>query len=157
MDITYIRMRRGFVYLAAVLDWATRRVLPWRLSNSMTVDFCLEAVEVAIQDCGTPEILNTDQGSQFTSTAFVDQVLQHGIQISMDGKGSWRDNVFVERLWKSVKYEEVYLHAYDSVADARQGLQRYFSFYNQRRPHRALDGRSPDIVYFAALPQPQAA
>jgi putative transposase len=157
MDITYIRMRRGFVYLAAVLDWASRRVLSWRLSNSMTVDFCLEAVEAAIQDCGTPEILNTDQGSQFTGTAFVDQVLQHGIQISMDGKGSWRDNVFVERLWKSVKYEEVYLHAYDSVADARQGLQRYFSFYNQRRPHRALDGRTPDMVYFAALPQTQAA
>jgi putative transposase len=157
MDITYIRMRRGFVYLAAVLDWATRRVLSWRLSNSMTVDFCLEAVEAATQDCGTPEILNTDQGSQFTGTAFVDQVLQHGIQISMDGKGSWRDNVFVERLWKSVKYEEVYLHAYDSVADARQGLQRYFSFYNQRRPHRALDGRTPDMVYFAALPQTQAA
>jgi putative transposase len=157
MDITYIPMRRGFVYLAAVLDWATRRVLSWRLSNSMTVDFCIEAVEAAIQDCGTPEILNTDQGSQFTGTTFVDQVLQHGIQISMDGKGSWRDNVFVERLWKSVKYEEVYLHAYDSVADARQGLQRYFSFYNQRRPHRALDGRSPDMVYFAALPQTQAA
>ena len=157
MDITYIRMRRGFVYLAAVLDWATRRVLSWRLSNSLTVDFCLEAVEAAIQDYGTPEILNTDQGSQFTGTAFVEQVLQHGIQISMDGKGSWRDNVFVERLWKSVKYEEVYLHAYDSVAEARQGLQRYFTFYNQRRPHSFLDGRTPDMVYFAALPQPQAA
>jgi putative transposase len=157
MDITYIPMRRGFVYLAAFLDWATRRVLAWQLSNSMTVDFCLEAVEAAIRDYGVPEILNTDQGSQFTGTAFVSLVQQHGIQISMDGKGSWRDNVFVERLWKSVKYEEVYLHAYDSVAEARQGLQRYFSFYNQRRPHRALDGRTPDMVYFAALPQPQAA
>jgi putative transposase len=157
MDITYIPMRRGFVYLAAVLDWATRRVLAWQLSNSMTVDFCLEAVEAAIRDYGVPEILNTDQGSQFTGTAFVDLVQQHGIQISMDGKGSWRDNVFVERLWKSVKYEEVYLHAYDSVAEARQGLQCYFSFYNQRRPHRALDGRTPDMVYFEALPQPQAA
>ncbi len=157
MDITYIPLRRGFVYLAAVLDWATRRVLSWRLSNSMTVDFCLEAVESAIRDYGTPEILNTDQGSQFTSTAFVDLVQQHGIQISMDGKGSWRDNIFVERLWKSVKYEEVYLHAYDSVAEARQGLQQYFSFYNQRRPHASLDGRTPDMVYFAALPQPQAA
>ena len=157
MDITYIPMRRGFVYLAAVLDWATRRVLAWQLSSSMTVDFCLEAVEAAIRDYGVPEILNTDQGSQFTGTAFVSLVQQHGIQISMDGKGSWRDNVFVERLWKSVKYEEVYLHAYDSVAKARQGLQRYFSFYNQRRPHRALDGRTPDMVYFAALPQPQAA
>jgi putative transposase len=157
MDITYIPMRKGFVYLAAVLDWATRRVLAWQLSNSMTVDFCLEAVEAAVRDYGVPEILNTDQGSQFTGTAFVDLVQQHGIQISMDGKGSWRDNVFIERLWKSIKYEEVYLHAYDSVAEVRQGLQRYFSFYNQRRPHRALDGRAPDMVYFAALPQPQAA
>jgi putative transposase len=118
----------------------------------MTVDFCLEAVEAAIRDYGVPEILNTDQGSQFTGTDFVELVQQHGIQISMDGKGSWRDNVFVERLWKSLKYEKVYLHAYDSVAEARQGLQRYFSFYNQRRPHSALDGRTPDMVYFAALP-----
>jgi putative transposase len=157
MDITYIPMRRGFVYLAAVLDWATRRVLAWQLSNSMTVDFCLEAVEAAIRDYGVPEILNTDQGSQFTATAFVDLVQQHGIQTSMDGKGSWRDNVFVERLWKSVKYEEVYLRAYDSVAEVHQGLQRYFSFYNQRRPHASLDGRTPDMVYFTALPQPQAA
>ena len=157
MDITYIRMRRGFVYLVAVLDWATRRVLSWRLSNSMTSDFCLEAIEAAIRDYGTPEILNTDQGSQFTGTAFVDQVQRHGIQVSMDGKGSWRDNVFVERLWKSVKYEEVYLHAYDSVAEARQGLQRHFSFYNQRRPHSSLGGQTPDMVYFAALPQTQAA
>jgi len=157
MDITYIPMRRGFVYLAAVLDWATRRVLAWQLSNSMTVDFCLEAVEAAIRDYGVPEILNTDQGSQFTGTTFVDLVQQHGIQISMDGKGSWRDNVFVERLWKSVKYEEVYLHAYESVTEARQGLLRYFSFYNQRRPHSSLYGRTPDMVYFAALPQHQAA
>jgi putative transposase len=157
MDITYIRMRRGFVYLAAVLDWATRRVLSWRLSNSMTADFCIEALEAAIRDYGTPEILNTDQGSQFTGTAFVEVVQQHGIQLSMDGKGSWRDNVFVERLWKSVKYEEVYLHAYDSVTEARQGLQRYLSFYNQRRPHSSLGGRTPDMVYFAALPQSQAA
>ena len=111
----------------------------------------------AIRDYGTPEILNTDQGSQFTATAFVDQAQQHGIQLSMDGKGSWRDNVFVERLWKSVKYEEVYLHAYDSVVEARQGLQRYFVFYNQRRPHSSLGGRTPDMAYFAALPQPQAA
>ena len=138
MDITYIRMRRGFVYLAAALDWTTRRVLAWRLSNSLTVDFCLEAVDAAIRDYGTPEILNTDQGSQFTGTDFVDLVQQHGIQISTNGKGSWRDNVFVERLWKSVKYEEVYLHAYDSVAEARQGLQRYFTFYNQCRPHSFL-------------------
>ena len=157
MDITYIPMRRGFVYLAAVLDWATRRVLAWQLSNSMTVDFCLDAIEAAIRGYGVPEILNTGQGSQFTGTTFVDLVQQHGIQISMDGKGSWRNNVFVERLWKSVKYEEVYLHAYESVTEARQGLLRYFSFYNQRRPHSSLDGRTPDMVYFAALPQPQAA
>jgi putative transposase len=157
MEIAYIRMRRGFVYLVAVLDWATRRVLSWRLSNSMTADFCIEALEAAIRDYGTPEILNTDYGSQFTGTAFVELVQQHGIQISMDGKGSWRDNVFVERLWRSVKYEQVYLHAYDSVAEARQGLQRYFSFYNQRRPHASFGGRTPDMVYFAALPQTQAA
>jgi putative transposase len=157
MTIISIRMHRGFVYWVAVLDWATRRVLAWQLSNSMTVDFCLDAIEAAIRGYGVPEILNTDQGSQFTGTTFVDLVQQHGIQISMDGKGSWRDNVFVERLWKSVKYEEVYLHAYESVAEARQGLLRYFSFYNQRRPHRALDGQTPDMVYFAALPQPQAA
>jgi putative transposase len=115
-------MRRGSVYLAAVLDWATRRVLAWRLSNSRTVDFCLDALEASIQDVGPPGILNTDQGSQFTGTAFVGLVQQHGIHLSMDGKGSWRDNLFIERLWKSVKYEEVYLHAYDTVAEAHRGL-----------------------------------
>ena len=157
MDITYIPMRRGFGSLAAVLDWATRRVLAWRLSNSMTVDFCLDALEAAIRDYGPPGILNTDQGSQFTGTAFVGLVQQHGIQLSMDGKGAWRDNLFVERLWKSVKYEEVYLHAYDSVTEARQGLVRYFTFYNQGRPHSALDGQTPDMVYFAPWPQLEAA
>jgi putative transposase len=157
MDITYIPMRRGFVYLAVVLDWATRRVLAWRLSNSLTVDFCLDALEAAIRDSGPPAIPNTDQGSQFTGTAFVGLAQQHGIQLSMDGKGSWRDNLFVERPWKSVKYEEVYLHAYDSVAEARRGLERYFTFYNQRRPHTALDGQTPDMVYFAPLPQLEAA
>jgi len=157
MDITYLPMRRGFVYLAAVLDWATRRVLAWRLSNSMTVDFCIDALEAAIRDCGLPTMLNTDQGSQFTGTAFVSVVQQHGIQLSMDGKGSWRDNLFIERLWKSVKYEEVYLHAYDSVTEARHGLTRYFTFYNQGRPHSALDGQTPDMVYFAPLPQLEAA
>lgn len=157
MDITYIPMNKGFIYLAAVLDWATRRVLAWRLSNSMTADFCIKAVEAAIRDYGTPEIFNTDQGSQFTDSDFVGLLENHNIQISMDGKGSWRDNVFVERLWKSVKYEEVYLHAYDSVADARQGLGRYFLFYNQRRPHSALDRKTPDMVYFDRLHQPQAA
>ena len=157
MDITYLPMRRGFLYLAAVLDWATRRVLAWRLSNSMTTDFCLDALEAAIQDCGLPTILNTDQGSQFTGTAFVGLVQQHGIQLSMDGKGSWRDNLFIERLWKSVKYEDVYLHAYDSVTEVRHGLTRYFTFYNQGRPHTALDGQTPDMVYFALLPQLEAA
>jgi putative transposase len=157
MDITYLPMRRGFLYLAAVLDWATRRVLAWRLSNSMTVDFCLDALEAAIRDCGLPTILNTDQGSQFTGTAFVGVVQQHGIQLSMDGKGSWRDNLFIERLWKSVKYEEVYLHAYDTVAEAHRGLACYFTFYNQGRPHSALDGQTPNMVYFTPLPRLEAA
>ena len=131
MDLTYIPMRRGFLYLVAVLDWATRRVLAWRLSNTLTGDCCLDALETAIQDYGCPRILNTDQGSQFTGTAFVDLVQQHGIALSMDGKGAWRDNLFVERLWKSVKYEEVYLHAYDTVAEAQQHLAVYFAFYNR--------------------------
>jgi putative transposase len=157
MDITYIPMRKGFVYLAVVLDWATRRVLSWRLSNSLTTDFCIEAVEEAIQRHGTPEIFNTDQGSQFTSQEFVDLIQGHGIQMSMDGKGRWVDNVFVERLWKSVKYEEVYLHAYDSVAQARQGLESYFKFYNERRPHSSLDGKTPDVVYFNSRPIQKAA
>jgi putative transposase len=157
MDITYIPMRKGFVYLAAVLDWATRRVLSWRLSNSLTTDFCIDAVEEAIQRHGRPEIFNTDQGCQFTSNEFVGLLQGHGIQVSMDGKGRWVDNVFVERLWKSVKYEEVYLHAYDSVSQARQGLQRYFKFYNERRPHSSLDGKTPDSVYFDSLPIQQAA
>ncbi len=157
MDITYIPMRKGFVYLAAVLDWATRRVLAWRLSNSMTTDFCIEAVEEALRHYGKPEIFNTDQGSQFTSTEFVRLLQGHGIQVSMDGKGRWVDNVFVERLWKSVKYEEVYLHAYDSVAEARHGLQRYFQFYNERRPHSSLDGKTPDSVYFDSRPFQRAA
>lgn len=157
MDLTYLPMRHGFLYLTAVLDWATRRVLAWRLSNTLTVDCCLDALEAAIQAHGCPGILNTDQGSQFTSTAFVSMVQQHGIALSMDGKGAWRDNLFVERLWKSVKYEEVYLHAYDSVPEAQQGLARYFTFYNSGRPHAALDGRTPDMVYFALQPQLEAA
>jgi putative transposase len=152
MDITYIPMKRGFIYLAAVLDWATRRVLAWRLSISMNTDFCLEAVEEALAKYGPPEIFNTDQGSQFTSAEFTGLLQRNGIAISMDGKGAWRDNVFVERLWKTIKYEEVYLHAYDSVADASDGLARYIDFYNRRRPHRALDGMTPDAVYFDSLP-----
>jgi putative transposase len=157
MDITYIPMRKGFVDLAAVLDWATRKVLSWRLSHTLTTDFCLEAVEAAVQRYGVPEIFNTDQGSQFTRDDCVDLIQGHGIRLSMDGKGRWVDNVFVERLWKSVKYAEVYLHAYDSVAEARQGLQRYFQFYNQRRPHSSLDGQTPNAVYFSSLPLNQAA
>jgi putative transposase len=157
MDLTYIPMRHGFLYLVAVLDWATRRVLAWRLSNTLTPDCCLNALEAAIRAYGCPGILNTDQGSQFTSSAFVTLVQQHGIRLSMDGKGAWRDNLFVERLWKSVKYEEVYLHAYDSVAEAQQGLARYFTFYNGGRPHTALDGRTPDMVYFGVPLQREAA
>jgi putative transposase len=153
MDITYIPMRRGFVYLAAVLDWATRRVLSWRVSNTLTTDFCLDAVNEAIARHGCPEIFNTDQGSQFTSQEFTGLLKTHSIQISMDGKGCWRDNVFVERLWKSVKYEEVYLRAYDSVSEAKASLARYFGFYNTRRPHQALDGQTPDEIYFNNLPQ----
>ena len=146
-DITYIPMARGFVYLFAVLDWASRRVLAWRLSNTLTTDFCLDAVQEAITRYGTPTIFNTDQGCQFTSQEFTGLLKHHGIQISMDGKGAWRDNVFVERLWKSIKYEEVYLHAYETVGAAQQGLERYLTFYNRQRPHRALDGKTPNQVY----------
>ena len=135
MDITYIPMSRGFVYLAAVVDWHTRRVLAWRLSITMEAGFCMEAVEEALAKHGKPEIFNTDQGSQFTSLDFTGLLKQHDIAISMDGKGTWRDNVFVERLWRSVKYEEVYLRASDSVAEARISLGRYFDFYNRVRPH----------------------
>ena len=148
MDITYIPMARGFVYLAAVVDWFTRRVLAWRVSIGMEVDFCLEAVEEALAKYGVPEIFNTDQGSQFSSAAFTGLLADNGIQISMDGKGSWRDNVFVERLWRSVKYEEVYLRAYDSVGQARASLGGYLDFYNRKRPHSSLDARTPDQAYF---------
>ena len=157
-DITYIPMTRGFVYLFAVLDWASRRVLAWRLSNTLTTDFCLEAVQEAITQYGRPEIFNTDQGCQFTSLEFTGFLNAQGIQISMDGRGCWRDNVVVERLWRSLKYEEVYLRAYGTVQDAQRGLARYVQFYNQRRPHRALDGRTPDCVYWEnRSAQPSAA
>jgi putative transposase len=158
MDITYIPMARGFVYLAAVVDWFSRRVLAWRVSIGMEVGFCLEAVEEAMARHGKPDIFNTDQGSQFTSLAFTDLLVANGIAISMDGKGSWRDNVFVERLWRSVKYEEVYLRAYDSVGEARASLGRYLDFYNRKRPHSSLDARTPDRAYFdSVLPQARAA
>jgi putative transposase len=152
MDITYIPMARGFVYLAVVLDWFSRRVLSWRLSITMEAAFCVETLEDALARHGKPDIFNTDQGSQFTGSAFTSVLADSGIAISMDGKGAWRDNVFVERLWRSVKYEEVYLRAYDSVSEARASIGRYLGFYNGRRPHSSLDGATPDQAYFTPLP-----
>ena len=157
MDITYIPMARGFVYLTAVVDWFSRRVLSWRVSITMEVAFCLEAVEEALSRYARPEIFNTDQGSQFTSAVFTGVLLDNAIAISMDGKGAWRDNVFVERLWRSVKYEEVYLRAYDSVGEARASIGRYLDFYNRKRPHSSLDARTPDRAYFDQLLQVAAA
>jgi putative transposase len=156
-DITYVPMARGFVYLVAIIDWFSRKVLAWRLSNSMAADFCVEALEEALATFGAPEIFNTDQGAQFTCSQFISVLRAHHIRISMDGKGRWRDNIFVERLWKSIKYEEVYLHAYDTVASARSGLARYIAFFNTRRPHTALDRCTPDTVYFQSLPLAAAA
>ena len=152
MDITYIPMARGFVYLAVVLDWASRRVLAWRLSITMEATFCIETLQEALAKHGKPEIFNTDQGSQFTCPAFTGVLIENAIAISMDGKGAWRDNVFVERLWRSVKYEEVYLRAYDGVSEARVSIGRYLDFYNRRRPHSSLDGATPDQAYFTPLP-----
>jgi len=157
MDISYIPMARGFVYLAAVVDWFSRRILSWKLSITMDVSFCLEAVEEALSMNEKPEIFNTDQGSQFTSEAFTEQLRKNEIAISMDGKGCWRDNVFVERIWRTIKYEEVYLRAYDSVHEARTSLGRYIEFYNRTRPHSSLKGKTPDQVYFNLLPLPMAA
>jgi putative transposase len=156
-DITYIPMAKGFCYLVAIMDWASRRVLAWRLSNTLDVSFCTEALEEAIRKYGTPAIFNTDQGSQFTSDAFTGILNGNGISISMDGRGRWVDNVFVERLWRSVKYEDIYLRAYGSLAEARHGLAAYFEFYNSRRRHQGLDDRTPDEVYFTTLPQMQVA
>ena len=152
-DITYIPMRRGFVYLVAIMDWYSRRVLAWRLSNTLSTDFCVEALEEAIARYGAPEIFNTDQGCQFTSAEFTDVLKARDIRISMDGKGCWRDNVFVERLWRTVKYEEVYLKAYDTVSAAKANLGRFFDYYNRRRPHQSLDDETPDAIYFAGLPE----
>ena len=151
MDITYITMARGFVYLTVVLDWFSRRVLSWRLSITMEAAFCVETLEDALSRHGKSDIFNTDQGSQFTGAAFTGVLIKNGIAISMDGKGAWRDNVFVERLWRSIKYEEVYLHAYDSVSEARNSIGRYLDFYNGRRPHSSLDGATPDHAYFTSL------
>jgi putative transposase len=156
-DICYLPMARGFCYLVAIMDWASRRVLAWRLSNTLDPSFCTEALEEALHRYGTPEIFNTDQGSQFTSEAFTGILTRHGIRISMDGKGRWMDNVFIERLWKSVKYEDLYLKAYNSIAEVRCGLSAYFEFYNQRRRHQGLDNRIPDEVYWSSRPTAQAA
>jgi putative transposase len=152
MDITYIPLARGFVYLAVVLDWFSRRVLSWRVSITMEAAFCVETLDDALARHDKPDIVNTDQGSQFTGAAFTTLLADNGIRISMDGKGAWRDNVFVERLWRSVKYEEVYLRAYESVSEARASLGLYLDFYNRRRPHSSLDGQSPDQAYFTSLP-----
>lgn len=147
-DITYLPMAKGFAYLVAIIDLYSRRVMSWRLSNTMDASFCIEALEDAIQKFGTPEIFNTDQGSQFTSDQFTGVLKARGVKISMDGKGRWVDNVFIERLWRSVKYEEVYLKAYQTMQEARQSLHSYFTFYNQTRFHQSLDYQTPDMVYF---------
>jgi putative transposase len=150
-DITYLPMAHGFLYLMAILDVASRKVLAFRLSNTLTTDFCIEALEEALAKFGAPDIFNTDQGSQFTSDEWIKVLDDAGVAISMDGKGRWIDNVFIERLWRSVKYEEVYLHGYANGTEARTSLTRYFSFYNERRSHQALEYRTPDEVYFNAL------
>jgi len=151
-DITYIPMRKGFCYLVAIMDWVSRKVLAWRLSNTLDTSFCTEALEEALSLYGAPQIFNTDQGSQFTSDDFTNILKEHDIKISMDGQGRWRDNVFIERLWKSVKYEDVYLKAYNSIAEVRRGLTTWFDRYNTQRRHQGLDDRTPDEVYWSTLP-----
>jgi putative transposase len=155
-DITYIPMETGFIYLTVIMDWYSRKVLSWRLSNSLDSSFCVDALEEAIHRYGKPAIFNSDQGSQFTSTSFTETLLNQDIRISMDGQGAWRDNVFVERLWRSVKYEEVYLKAYESMADAKQSLKKYFEFYNQQRKHQTLKSK-PDQVYYESIKLANAA
>lgn len=152
-DITYIPMARGFCYLVAIMDWASRKVLSFRLSNTLDTSFCTDALEEALRNYGTPDIFNTDQGSQFTSDAFIQILKDHHIRISMDGRGRWRDNIFIERLWKTVKYSEVYLKAYESINHARKELTKFFERYNTRRPHQGLHDRTPDEVYFCTLPK----
>ncbi len=147
-DVTYIPMRRGFLYLVAIMDWATRKVLSWRLSNTQDADFCVAALEEALQRYGKPEIFNTDQGSQFTSYAFTSVLKDAGIKISMDGKGRWMDNVMIERLWRSLKYECIYLNAFETGSEARQGISRWINRYNSQRPHSSLDDRTPDEAYW---------
>jgi putative transposase len=157
-DVTYLPMRRGFCYLTAIMDWASRRVLSWRVSNTLDAAFCIEALEEALQRYAPPEIFNTDQGAQFTSEGFTGLLADHGVAISMDGRGRWLDNVFIERLWRSVKHEEVYLKAYENLTEARRELGAYFDFYNRRRRHQGLADRTPDEVYWSTLRgQPAAA
>ena len=156
-DVTYVPMAKGFLYLVAIIDWHSRKVLSWQLSNMLDADFCVEALQQALATYGRPEIFNTDQGCQFTSGAFTSVLQAHGIRISMDGKGRWVDNVFVERLWRSLKYEEIYLKAYDSIAQARALIGRYMAFFNTQRRHQALERRTPDTVYFASADQRKAA
>ncbi len=152
-DITYIPMAKGFCYLVAIMDWASRKVLSWKLSNTLDTSFCIEALQEALHHYGTPKIFNTDQGSQFTSDAFTEILKNHNIRISMDGRGRWVDNVFIERLWKSVKYEEVYLKAYGSIAEAKKELAKFFDRYNKRRRHQGLDDMTPDEVYWNTIPK----
>ena len=156
-DITYIPMAKGFCYLVAIMDWASRMVLSWRLSNTLDSSFCVDALEEAIAQYGCPKIFNTDQGSQFTGEAFTSTLRSKDIAISMDGKGRWMDNIFIERLWKSVKYEDIYLKAYSSMAEVRKGLSSYFQFYNEKRWHQNFDRKTPAMVYFDSLSQKQAA
>jgi putative transposase len=156
-DITYVPLAHGFAYLVAVIDWYSRRVLSWRLSNSMDTSFCVEALEEALERFGKPEIFNTDQGSQFTAEAFVDVLRSAGVLISMDGKGRCIDNVFVERLWRSLKYEDVYLNVYDAVVEARGGIGRYFRFFNEVRPHQSLGYQTPDAIYRTSMDEVRTA
>jgi putative transposase len=151
-DITYLPMRRGFLYLVAIMDWHTRKVLAWRLSNTMEAEFCVEALTEAIQRFGLPKIMNTDQGSQFTSFAWTDLLRRAGVRISMDGKGRYLDNIFIERLWRTLKYECVYLHAWETGSEARAGLRNWIDFYNRKRPHSAHGGQPPAVVYWQRNP-----
>jgi len=154
-DITYLPMRRGFLYLVAIMDWFTRKVLAWRISNTLEADFCVEALNEAVHKFGVPEIMNSDQGSQFTSFAWTDQLRRMGVRISMDGKGRFLDNIFVERLWRTLKYECVYLHAWETGSQARAGIRKWMEFYNRTRPHSALGGKPPAVVYWQAFEQSQ--
>ena len=154
-DITYLPMRRGFLYLVAIIDWFTRKVLAWRISNTLEADFCVEALNEAVHKFGVPEIMNSDQGSQFTSFAWTDRLRRMGVRISMDGKGRFLDNIFVERLWRTLKYECVYLHAWETGSQARVGIRKWMEFYNRRRPHSALGGKPPAVIYWQAIDQNQ--